>query len=110
MNRRPGSCYFHQRRALTMPPRAKERQRMGHMPLYTSDASTLLPANANSPSWTLIKTIVPTKAGAQACPCHVHASLPAACRPCGRNSAIRAAHPPAHGHTTDHDDLSFAVQ
>jgi subtilase family serine protease len=78
---------------------------------YTSDALDLYyAANANSPSWVFIKTIVPTKAGAQ--------SLSATFTlPTGSLQAVRAqfryqgrASSCTSGSYNDHDDLIFAVQ
>jgi subtilase family serine protease len=78
---------------------------------YTSDALDLYyAANANSPSWVFIKTIVPTKAGAQ--------SLSATFTlPTGALQAVRAqfryqgrASSCTTGAYNDHDDLIFAVQ
>ncbi len=78
---------------------------------YTSDALDLYyAANANSPSWTLIGTIKPTKAGAQ--------SLSATFTlPTGSLQAVRAqfryqgrASSCTTGSYNDHDDLIFAVQ
>ena len=78
---------------------------------YTSDALDLYyAANANSPSWVLIKTIVPTKAGAQ--------SLSATFTlPTGTLQAVRAqfryqgrASSCTGGSYNDHDDLVFAVK
>ncbi len=78
---------------------------------YTSDALDLYyTANANSPSWVFIKTIVPTKAGAQ--------SLSATFTlPTGSLQAVRAqfryqgrASSCTTGSYNDHDDLIFAVQ
>jgi subtilase family serine protease len=78
---------------------------------YTSDALDLYyAANANSPSWVFIKTIVPTKAGAQ--------SLSATFTlPTGSLQAVRAqfryegrASSCTTGSYNDHDDLIFAVQ
>jgi subtilase family serine protease len=78
---------------------------------YTSDALDLYYApNANSPSWTLIKTIVPTKAGAQ----NLSATFTL---PTGSLQAVRAqfryqgrASSCTTGSYNDHDDLIFAVQ
>ena len=57
---------------------------------YTSDSLDLYyAANANSPTWVLIKTIKPTKAGAQSLVRHVHSSNR---RPAGCSRAI-----PLHG-------------
>jgi len=78
---------------------------------YTSDALDLYyAANANSPSWVFITTIVPTKAGAQ--------SLSATFTlPTGSLQAVRAqfryqgrASSCTTGSYNDHDDLIFAVQ
>jgi subtilase family serine protease len=78
---------------------------------YTSDALDLYyAANANSPSWVFIKTIVPTKAGAQ--------SLSATFTlPTGSLQAVRAqfryqgrASSCTSGAYNDRDDLVFAVQ
>jgi subtilase family serine protease len=78
---------------------------------FTSDALDLYyAANANSPSWVFIKTIVPTKAGAQ--------SLSATFTlPTGSLQAVRAqfryqgrASSCTSGAYNDHDDLIFAVQ
>jgi kumamolisin len=78
---------------------------------YTSDALDLYyAANANSPSWVFITTIVPTKAGAQ--------SLSATFTlPTGSLQAVRAqfrylgrASSCTSGSYNDHDDLIFAVQ
>jgi subtilase family serine protease len=78
---------------------------------YTTDALDLYyAANANSPSWVFIKTIVPTKAGAQ--------SLSATFTlPTGALQAVRAqfryqgrASSCTSGAYNDHDDLIFAVQ
>src|SRR5271157_3982620 len=78
---------------------------------YTSDALDLYyAANANSPSWVFIKTIKPTKAGAQ--------SLSATFTlPTGSLQAVRAqfrytgsASACTAGAYNDHDDLIFAVQ
>jgi leucyl aminopeptidase len=79
---------------------------------FTSDALDLYSApNANSPTWTLIKTIVPTKAGAQ--------SLSATFTlPTGSLQAVRAQFrylgssrsACTTGSYNDHDDLIFAVQ
>ena len=78
---------------------------------FSSDALDLYSApNANSPVWTLIKTIVPTKAGAQ--------SLSATFTlPTGSLQAVRAqfryqgrASSCTTGSYNDHDDLIFAVQ
>jgi subtilase family serine protease len=78
---------------------------------YTSDSLDLYyAANANSPTWVLIKTIKPTKAGAQ--------SLSATFTlPTGALQAVRAqfryqgsASACTVGAYNDHDDLIFAVQ
>jgi subtilase family serine protease len=78
---------------------------------YTSDSLDLYyAANANSPSWVFIKTIKPTKAGAQ--------SLSATFTlPTGSLQAVRAqfrylgsASSCTAGSYNDHDDLIFAVQ
>jgi subtilase family serine protease len=78
---------------------------------YTSDALDLYyAANANSPSWVFIKTIVPTKAGSQ--------SLSATFTlPTGSLQAVRAQFrylgsrsSCTTGSYNDHDDLIFAVQ
>ena len=78
---------------------------------FTTDALDLYyAANANSPSWVFIKTIVPTKAGAQ--------SLSATFTlPTGALQAVRAqfryqgrASSCTSGPYNDHDDLIFAVQ
>jgi len=78
---------------------------------YTSDSLDLYyAANANSPSWVFIKTIKPTKAGAQ--------SLSATFTlPTGSLQAVRAqfrylgkASSCTTGLYNDHDDLIFAVQ
>jgi subtilase family serine protease len=78
---------------------------------YTSDALDLYyAANANSPSWVFIKTIVPTKAGAQT----LSATFTL---PTGSLQAVRAqfryqgrASSCTTGSYNDHDDLVFAVQ
>jgi leucyl aminopeptidase len=78
---------------------------------YTSDALDLYyAANANSPSWVFIKTIVPTKAGAQ----NLSATFTL---PTGSLQAVRAqfrylgrASSCTTGSYNDHDDLIFAVQ
>ena len=78
---------------------------------YTSDALDLYyAANANSPSWVFIKTIVPTKAGAQ----NLSATFTL---PTGSLQAVRAqfryggsASPCTTGAYNDHDDLIFGVQ
>ncbi|MGA8428957.1 MAG: S53 family peptidase [Candidatus Sulfotelmatobacter sp.] len=78
---------------------------------FTSDALDLYyAANANSPSWTFIKTIVPTKAGAQTL--STTFTLPT-----GTLEAVRAqfrylgsASSCTTGAYNDHDDLIFAVQ
>jgi len=78
---------------------------------YTSDSLDLYyAANANSPTWVFIKTIKPTKAGAQ--------SLSATFTlPTGALQAVRAqfrytgsASACTVGAYNDHDDLIFAVQ
>jgi subtilase family serine protease len=78
---------------------------------FSSDALDLYyAANANSPSWVFIKTIVPTQAGAQ--------SLSATFTlPTGSLQAVRAqfrylgsASSCTTGSYNDHDDLIFAVQ
>jgi subtilase family serine protease len=78
---------------------------------FTSDSLDLYSAaNANSPSWVLIKTIKPTKAGAQ--------SLSATFTlPTGTLQAVRAqfryqgtTSSCTTGSFNDHDDLVFAVQ
>jgi len=78
---------------------------------YSSDSLDLYyAANANSPSWVFIKTIKPTKAGAQ--------SLSATFTlPTGTLQAVRAqfryqgsASSCTTGAYNDHDDLIFAVQ
>src|SRR5271157_1254067 len=78
---------------------------------YTSDSLDLYyAANANSPTWVFIKTIKPTKAGAQ--------SLSATFTlPTGALQAVRAqfryqgsASACTAGAYNDHDDLIFAVQ
>ena len=79
--------------------------------LHTSDALDLYyTANANSPSWVFIQTIVPTKAGAQA----LSATFTL---PTGSLQAVRAqfryqgrASACTRGAYNDHDDLIFAVQ
>ncbi len=78
---------------------------------YTSDALDLYYApNANSPSWTFIKTIVPTKAGAQTLsttftlPTGSLQAVRAQFRYLGRASSCTT------GSYNDHDDLIFAVQ
>jgi subtilase family serine protease len=78
---------------------------------FSSDALDLYSAaNANSPSWTFIKTIVPTKAGAQTL--STTFTLPT-----GTLQAVRAqfrylgsASSCTTGSYNDHDDLIFAVQ
>lgn len=78
---------------------------------FTSDALDLYyAANANSPSWVFIKTIVPTKAGAQTL--STTFTLPT-----GSLQAVRAqfrylgsASSCTTGSYNDHDDLIFAVQ
>ncbi len=78
---------------------------------YTSDALDLYyAANANSPSWVLIGTIKPTKAGAQT----LSATFTL---PTGSLQAVRAqfryegrASSCTTGSYNDHDDLVFAVQ
>jgi subtilase family serine protease len=78
---------------------------------FSSDALDLYSApNANSPTWTLIKTIVPTKAGAQT----LSATFTL---PTGSLQAVRAqfryqgrASSCTTGPYNDHDDLIFAVQ
>lgn len=77
----------------------------------TDDALDLYyAANANSPSWVFIKTIKPTKTGAQ----NLSASFKL---PTGSLQAVRAqfryggsASPCTTGVYNDHDDLIFAVQ
>jgi leucyl aminopeptidase len=78
---------------------------------YTSDALDLYySASATSPNWVFIKTITPTKAGAQ--------SLSATFTlPTGSLQAVRAqfryqgsASSCTTGSYNDHDDLIFAVQ
>ncbi|MBN1204678.1 MAG: M28 family peptidase [Myxococcaceae bacterium] len=77
---------------------------------YTTDKLDLYyTANANSPSWTLIGTLTPTKAGSQVLSATY--TLPA-----GTLQAVRAnfrygssASVCASGSYTDHDDLIFAV-
>ncbi len=78
---------------------------------FTSDALDLYSApNANSPTWTLIRTIVPTKAGAQTLsatftlPTGSLQAVRAQFRYLGRASACTT------GPYNDHDDLIFAVQ
>jgi subtilase family serine protease len=78
---------------------------------YTSDALDVYYApNANSPSWTFIKTIVPTKAGAQTLsttftlPTGSLQAVRAQFRYLGRASSCTT------GSYNDHDDLVFAVQ
>ncbi len=78
---------------------------------YTSDSLDLYyAANANSPSWVFIKTIKPTKAGAQTL--STTFTLPT-----GALQAVRAqfryqgsASSCTTGSYNDHDDLVFAVQ
>jgi kumamolisin len=77
---------------------------------YTSDALDLYyAANANSPSWVFIKTIVPTKAGAQTLsttftlPTGSLQAVRAQFRYLGRASSCTS------GSYNDHDDLIFAV-
>jgi leucyl aminopeptidase len=78
---------------------------------YTSDALDLYyAANANSPTWTFIKTIVPTQAGANT----LSATFTL---PTGSLQAVRAqfrylgrAGSCQTGSYNDHDDLVFAVQ
>jgi subtilase family serine protease len=78
---------------------------------YTSDSLDLYyTANANSPSWAFIKTIKPTKAGAQ----NLSATFTL---PTGSLQAVRAqfrylgkASSCTTGSYNDHDDLIFAVQ
>ena len=78
---------------------------------YTSDSLDLYyAANANSPSWVLIKTIKPTKAGSQSLsatftlPAGALQAVRAQFRYVGSASACTA------GAYNDHDDLIFAVQ
>jgi kumamolisin len=78
---------------------------------FTSDALDLYyAANANSPSWTFIKTIVPTKAGAQTLsttftlPTGSLQAVRAQFRYLGSRSSCTT------GPYNDHDDLIFAVQ
>jgi subtilase family serine protease len=78
---------------------------------FTSDALDLYyAANANSPSWVFIKTIVPTKAGAQTLsttftlPTGSLQAVRAQFRYLGRASSCTT------GSYNDHDDLIFAVQ
>ena len=78
---------------------------------FTSDALDLYyAANANSPSWVFIKTIVPTKAGAQTLsttftlPTGTLQAIRAQFRYQGRASSCTT------GSYNDHDDLIFAVQ
>ena len=78
---------------------------------YTADALDLYyAANANSPSWVLIRTIVPTKAGAQTLsatftlPTGTLEAVRAQFRYLGRASSCTA------GSYNDHDDLIFAVK
>ena len=78
---------------------------------FTSDSLDLYyAANANSPSWVFIKTIKPTKAGAQSL--STTFTLPT-----GALQAVRAqfryqgsASSCTTGAYNDHDDLIFAVQ
>jgi hypothetical protein len=78
---------------------------------FTSDSLDLYSAaNANSPSWVFIKTIKPTKAGAQTL--STTFTLPT-----GSLQAVRAqfryqgtASSCTTGSFNDHDDLIFAVQ
>jgi leucyl aminopeptidase len=97
--------------ALTHGTRARVTATVWAWSGYTSDALDLYySANANSPSWVFIKTIVPTKAGAQ--------SLSATFTlPTGSLQAVRAqfryqgsASSCTTGSYNDHDDLIFAVQ
>jgi subtilase family serine protease len=78
---------------------------------YPADALDLYyTANANSPSWVFIKTIVPTKAGAQnlsttfTLPTGSLQAVRAQFRYMGTRSACTS------GSYNDHDDLIFAVQ
>jgi subtilase family serine protease len=78
---------------------------------YTSDALDLYyAANANSPSWVFIRTIVPTKAGAQTLsttftlPTGTLQAVRAQFRYQGRASSCTT------GSYNDHDDLIFAAQ
>ena len=78
---------------------------------FTSDSLDLYyAANANSPSWTFIKTIVPTKAGAQTLsttftlPTGSLQAVRAQFRYLGSRSSCTT------GSYNDHDDLIFAVQ
>jgi len=78
---------------------------------FTSDALDLYyAANANSPSWVFIKTITPTKAGAQnlsttfTLPTGSLQAVRAQFRYLGRASSCTT------GSYNDHDDLVFAVQ
>lgn len=78
---------------------------------FTSDSLDLYyAANANSPSWVFIKTIVPTKAGAQSLsatftlPTGSLQAVRAQFRYQGRGSSCTS------GSYNDHDDLVFAVQ
>jgi len=78
---------------------------------YTSDSLDLYyAANANSPTWVFIKTIKPTKAGAQTLsatftlPTGALQAVRAQFRYTGRASACTV------GAYNDHDDLIFAVQ
>ncbi|MGA7374883.1 MAG: S53 family peptidase [Candidatus Sulfotelmatobacter sp.] len=97
--------------ALTHGTTAKVTATVWSSATYTSDALDLYyTANANSPSWTLIKTIVPTKAGAQ----NLSATFTL---PTGSLQAVRAqfryqgsASACTAGPYNDHDDLIFAVQ
>ena len=78
---------------------------------YTQDSLDLYyAANANNPSWVLIKTLKPTKAGAQ----NLSTTFTL---PTGSLQAVRAqfryigsASPCTAGPYNDHDDLIFAVQ
>jgi subtilase family serine protease len=97
--------------ALTHATTAKVTATVWASATYTSDALDLYyTADANSPSWTLIKTIVPAKAGAQ--------SLSGTFTlPTGSLQAVRAqfryqgsASACTTGPYDDHDDLIFAVQ
>jgi hypothetical protein len=75
-----------------------------------SGSVTLAAANANSPSWVFIKTIVPTKAGAQTLsttftlPTRSLQAVRAQFRYLGSASSCTT------GSYNDHDDLIFAVQ
>jgi leucyl aminopeptidase len=79
--------------------------------VFSADALDLYyTADANSPSWVFIKTIVPTKAGEQ--PLSATFTLPT-----GSLQAVRAqfryqgrASACTRGAYDDHDDLIFAVQ